>query len=100
MFQRIESRGGQNTGLTQAAAGHFAPAYRLLNKGFAAAQQRAYRCAQPFRQANGEGVAILHDLFQRHIQRDCGVEDARPVDMQCQLVFTAELPGLLQVRQR
>ena len=63
MLQRVEAGRRQNAGLAQPAAGHLAPAQRALDESLAAAQQRADRRAQPFRQANGEGVAVLHDLF-------------------------------------
>ena len=89
-----------DAGLTQPAAGHLAPAQRALNEGLAAAQQRSDRRAQSFRQANGEGVAVLHDLFQRQVQRHGGVEDARAVDMQRQLPLAGKLPRLLQVGLR
>ncbi|CUZ15162.1 Uncharacterised protein [Serratia marcescens] len=100
MLQRVEAGRRQDAGLTQPAAGHLAPAQRALNEGFAAAQQRSDRRAQPFRQANGEGVAVLHDLFQRQVQRHGGVEDARAVDMQRQLPLAGKLPRLLQVGLR
>ncbi len=85
MLQSVKTGRRQNTGLTHPAAGHFAPALGALDVVRVAAQQGTHRGAQPFREANGEGVAVLRDLFQlAAVQRHHGVEDARAVHVQRQ----------------
>ena len=79
-----------------AAAGHFAPAPRLLDISFITTQQGADRRAQPFRQADGQAIAVAGDIDQLHALRHHGIKDARAVNVQRQLALAGKLPRLFR----
>ncbi len=87
VLERVERAGGDDAGLAHAAAERFAMSPGLADQVSGAAQGRADRCAQAFREADAHGVEVAGPIGGRNARGDDGVEQPRAVEVAGEAVF-------------
>ena len=100
LLERDLTGGGEDSGLSHAAAQHLAPAPRLANQLGGPAEQGADRGAKALGKAEGDAVDVPRDLLHVHVLLDRRVEDAGAVEVQAEAVLAGELPGPCEVVER
>ena len=91
LAQRDQPCRGEDTRLPHPAAHHLAVAARPIDRVLRTDQQRANRCGESLRQAEGQRIGPVRELCRVAPQRDRGVEDPRTVDVDAQTVRVRHL---------
>ena len=85
LFEGDKACRGENSGLTHAAAEHFAVDASFVDKGLRADDHGADGRAETFRKAEHDGVEIARHLRDGFAESDRGVEDAGSVEVNFQI---------------
>ena len=89
-----------NSRLPHSPAHHLAPAMRTLDVVAAAAQQRADRRAEAFRQADGDRIESFRNLLRRNTALHRGVPKARAVEMKRKVMAVDDRAHLRDIAVR
>src|SRR5580698_4856579 len=81
LFQRNQAGSREHAGLAHPAAKQLSRDARLVDKVARADQHGADGSSQTLRQAEHDGIEFARDLGNAPAQRNCGIEDARAIQM-------------------
>src|SRR5207248_946611 len=97
VLERVQSGGGEHTGLAHRAAEDLARAPRTRDELAAANEQRSRRRAETLREAARHGIEARAERFHAGAEMDRGVEDSRAIEMRGEAAAPGERERLFQV---